>query len=369
MLRRPRDLSVRLLGVALVGTGNVFNFQAHGVLLTTGGSWTGLHLALHAVSGATYIHALLAFPNGRLVGSWSRIIAAFTYLSMIVAIFGLAVPSSLGAAQGDETSGDFIHFIVTAESVMFVALFGLLIPVIGVTSQVHRYRAVSTARERQKTKLFVWALAVAFGAGLLFLLLTVALNVSEWHGLTDAIEGLEELVFLNFPLLFSIVPIAIVAAILRERLWDMDLLINRTLLYSGLTAGLVGTYFGLVVGLQAAFRAATGQESAVAVVASTLAIAALFLPLRRRLQDFINRRFYRRRYDAARTLTSFSERMRDEVDLERLSDSLVAVVRETMRPAHVSLWLHEAGASARRGAQGRSFRARDMVDLESLHES
>ena len=350
VLRRPKEHAVRLLGLALVGTGVVFNFQAHGVLLTTGRYWSGLHLALHAVSGATYVHALLAFPNGGLVGSWSRFLVALTYLGMLVVIFAIAIPSSFGAIQGEEASDKFLDFVKTAESVMFVALFGLLIPVIGVTSQLHRYRAVSTAQERQQTKLFVWALAVAFVAGLLFLLLTVALNASEWHGLTEGFEELEELVFLNFPLLFSIVPIAIVLAVMRERLWDIDLLINRTLLYIGLTGALVGTYFGIVVGLQAAFRAATGQESAVAVVASTLAIAALFLPLRRRLQDFINRRFYRRRYDAARTLASFAATARDEVDLERLSSALVAVVRDTMRPAHVSLWLRETAASSIRRA-------------------
>ena len=149
------------------------------------------------------------------------------------------------------------------------------------------------------------------------------------------------MVFLNFPVLFAIVPLALVVAVMRYRLWDIDLLINRTLVYGMLTAILAGTYFAIVVLIQMAFRAATGQESAVAVVASTLVIAALFLPLRRRIQDFIDRRFNRRRYDAARTLAAFSARMRDEVDLERLSGALVSVVEETMQPAHVSLWLRE----------------------------
>ena len=112
-------------------------------------------------------------------------------------------------------------------------------------------------------------------------------------------------------------------------------------MYGGLTATLVGAYFGIVAGMQAAFRAATGQDSNMAIVISTLVIAALFLPLRRRLQEFIDRRFYRRRYDAARTLADFSAKVRDEVDLERLSAALVSVVEQTMQPAHVSLWLRE----------------------------
>ena len=143
-----------------------------------------------------------------------------------------------------------------------------------------------------------------------------------------------------------LLPLSFAVAILRYRLWDIDIIVNRALVYGGLTAALVGMYFGVVVGLQAAFRAATGQESAVA--ASTLVIAALFLPLRRRIQEFIDRRFYRRRYDAARTLAAFSARVRDEVDLERLSGALVSVVEETMQPAHVSLWLRKGDARPQR---------------------
>jgi hypothetical protein len=135
------------------------------------------------------------------------------------------------------------------------------------------------------------------------------------------------------------VPVAIGIAILRYRLYEIELLINRTLVYGSLTAMLVALYFGGIVVLQRIFVLLTGQQSTLAVVASTLAIAALFVPLRRRVQGFVDRRFYRRKYDARKTLETFSLKLRDETDLDALNNDLVGVVRETMQPAHVSLWL------------------------------
>jgi hypothetical protein len=134
-------------------------------------------------------------------------------------------------------------------------------------------------------------------------------------------------------------PAAIGIAILRYRLYDIDILINRTLVYGSLTATLVALYFGLIVLLQGLFIFLTGQRSTLAVVASTLLIAALFNPFRRRIQSFIDRRFFRKKYDARKTLEDYSVKLRDETDLDALSNDLVGVVRETMQPAHVSLWL------------------------------
>jgi hypothetical protein len=135
------------------------------------------------------------------------------------------------------------------------------------------------------------------------------------------------------------IPVSMGIAILRYRLYDIDLLINRTLVYGSLTATLLAVYFGGIVVLQRLFVVLTGERSTLAVVTSTLLIAALFSPLRRRVQGFVDRRFYRRKYDAAKTLTAFNARLRDETNLEALSEDLVGVVQGTVQPEHASLWL------------------------------
>jgi hypothetical protein len=204
---------------------------------------------------------------------------------------------------------------------IFGVLTGLLlVGIVGaVASVMVRFRR-SRGVERQQMKWFVFASAL--------LLLT-------------PVEGLLPEIFSN--VLFGVVligmPTAIGIAVLRYRLYDIDLVINRTLVYGSLTVTLGLVYLGGVVSLQYAFRTLTGQGSQIAVVASTLAIAALFNPLRRRVQAFVDRRFYRRKYDAAKTLEAFSAKLRDETDLDALNAELVGVVRSTMQPARVSLWL------------------------------
>jgi hypothetical protein len=205
--------------------------------------------------------------------------------------------------------------------------------------QVYRFVRVSTPVQRQQTKWVVFGFSVALAGfmGAVFLYEFVpAIGRSGPLG-----EMVGETIVYGFLLL---IPLSIGVAILRSRLYDIDVLINRTLVYGSVTALLVAVYVGCVAFfLQYAFRAFTGGDSQLAVVASTLAIAALFNPLRRRIQAFIDRRFYRSKYDAAKTLETFSARLRDETDLDRLGDELVSVVWQTMQPEHVSLWLRPSG--------------------------
>ena len=179
--------------------------------------------------------------------------------------------------------------------------------------------------ERQQLKWFVYTVALLV-VGFLAALLGFGQHSVAWN------IGIAA---------FNFLPIAAGIAILRYRLYDIDVVINRTLVYGVLTAALALVYVGSIVLLQGLFRALTGETSQLAVVASTLAIAALFVPLRQRVQAFIDRRFYRRKYDVAKTLQAFNTRLRNDVDLDSVADDLVEVVKETMQPAHVSLWLRQ----------------------------
>jgi hypothetical protein len=199
--------------------------------------------------------------------------------------------------------------------------------------------------ERQQIKWLAYA-AAALALGVIFNVITLAIDTPLWF---------ERAANAYFTVAGEAVPIAIGIAILRYRLYDIDVLINRTLVYGSLTATLVALYFGGIVVLQRLFIVLTGEKSTLAVVASTLVIAALFNPLRRRIQSFIDRRFYRRKYDARKTLERFSARLRDETDLEALHNELVGVVRETMQPAHVALWLRpDSPRSSQQGKPGAS---------------
>jgi hypothetical protein len=197
----------------------------------------------------------------------------------------------------------------------------------------------SRGDERQQIKWF------AFAAALTFVWIFVIEVFEELLSIEGGVpEAILAFTWASAWLVIPSIPIATGIAILRYRLYDIDRIINRTLVYGALTATLVALYFGGIVVLQRLFVLLTGQQSTLAVVASTLLIAALFTPLRRRIQGFIDRRFYRRKYDARKTLEAFSTKLKNETDLQSLNNDLLGVVKETMQPAHVSVWLRPATA-------------------------
>ena len=269
---------------------------------------------------------LVLFPNGRLVPRWMVVFLVLAMLSTISTVLPPTGPFSSSNVPG------WLSGLLNA------LVFGAII-----FSQIYRYRRVSTRVERQQTKWVIFGIVVVLsGSSVLPFVINFFFPtyLSQPNSPSSVFLGL-----VNYPVVLLAIPLSVGVAILRARLYDIDVLINRTLVYGSLTVLLALLYFGLVIGLESLVRLITGQggQSPVIIVASTLAIAALFQPLRGRLQAIIDRRFYRRKYDAARTLAAFSATLRSEVDLQQLREELVAVVEETMQPAHVSLWLRGDG--------------------------
>ena len=267
----------------------------------------------------------LLFPNSRLPSARWRWFARFTAIVLLpAAILGALSPGLILSSTLNNPLG--IEGLPNASKEIEAFMYALV--AVGASSMLARLRYAGRI-ERQQIKWFAYATAVAISGVILKNSVYPAVGVMWvwWVGLILTTVGVVSS------------PVAMGIAIFRYRLYQIDLIINRTLVYGSLTAVLAAVYLGGVVLLQYAFRALTGEGSQLAVVASTLIIAALFIPLRRRIQGFIDHRFYRRKYDARKTLESFSVKLRNQTDLDVLSNDLVGVVMETMQPAHVSLWL------------------------------
>jgi hypothetical protein len=276
---------------------------------------------------------VLLFPDGRLPSrrwrpfAWSVVTVVF--LGAIALAFSPEPVDGLGPIEnplGIELLG-FAREVDVADVVDALLFVPLASAAAGsLLVRLRRSRGV----ERQQVKWFAYAEVILVIGTITAFIISDARSVPRW---------VPSVGFLLTMVGIAGWPIGVAIAILKHRLYDIDLLINRTLVYGSLTVTLVALYFGGIVVLQRVFVILTGQQSTLAVVASTLAIAGLFVPLRRRVQGFVDRRFYRRKYDARKTLEAFSAKLRNDTDLATLSDDLVGVVRETMQPAHISLWL------------------------------
>ena len=278
--------------------------------------------AIELVGLVSLLTFFLLFPSGRFAPHWTRWLVLVIVLAEVYYVF---ITNPLLAST---TSGPPFDFLELA-TIVFIL----------VALQIYRYRRVSTYEERQQTKWVVFGCSVAFiGAIVSFALL---------HFFPDELvqSSVFQILAINTvsACFFLLIPLSIAMAILRSRLYDIDIIINQALVYGSLTSLLGALYAGLIVGLTslAGLFAPQAATNSVALVISTLAIFVLFLPVRRRIQSVIDRRFYRRKYDAETILHDFSATLRQEVDLEELHARLLAVVQETMHPTYISLWLSQ----------------------------
>jgi hypothetical protein len=314
--RKSDDRVALLASLTLVQ----FPLALNSTLATLPPALTWLTLGITFFGNACLALFICMFPSGQFVPRWTRWLA----VAWIVCNLTNFVPTPPLPPLNNS-----LYILV---NLPFLVLAGGIIAV-----QIYRYRRVSTPVQRQQTKWVVFGMALLFGGDAIgFILIYVLLP--RFFPVSPLIYAFWQILSL---LLWLLIPLSIGFAILHAHLWEIDRLVSRTLLYGTLTVTLGLIYAGLVVGFQALLRGFISQTNDVALVVSTLVIFALFLPLRRRIQDLIDQRFYRRKYNATRTLEAFSATLRNEVDLDRLSEHLIAVVQETMEPEHISLWLRK----------------------------
>lgn len=276
---------------------------------------------LNNIFAWSFIAAFLAlFPDGRFVPKWSRYVALYVFFFSF--LFGL-FPSRFGAPEG---------WLLVVVLVSALVIFGG-----SLYAQVWRYRHYATPLQKQQTKWLIYALAV-------IVIIVLGFSVAVYllfplSGVTRVTSTATDLAYFAANFSFVLLPLSIGIAIVRYRLWDIDLLIRRTLTYTIVIVLLAAVYFGLVILLQQLFASVTGQRAEAVTVLSTLAIAALFIPLRNRVQSVIDRRFYRKKYNAQQILEDFAQTVRDETNLDNLTGHLLQVVSETMQPRQVGLWL------------------------------
>nr|MDQ3376967.1 hypothetical protein [Actinomycetota bacterium] len=296
---RSGDRMALLVAFFLIAFGTAtFASDSVDVLVSSHSAWWFPARGLQVLGEVLTVLFFLTFPDGKFVPRWTPLLG--------VAFLAFQIPVDLFP---DIYTGS--PSLETAQSLVFICF---VLGMIG--SQVYRYRSVSRPDQRRQTKWVVFGTALALSL-LLALLAPLFLFLP---GVAEASPFVLLLIGYVIPVVMLLIPLSVGMAMLRSGLFDIDLVINRTLVYGALTASLILVYAGSVVSFQYGFRSVSGGSSQLAIVASTLTIAALFSPLRRRIQGFIDRRFYRKKYDAMKTLAAFSSRLRDETDLEALGD-------------------------------------------------
>lgn len=289
--------------------GGIVPVLAHQVILRV------VTLLLYGMASTSFVLFFSVFPSGRFVPRWTR---SFALLAVAYALAVVVFPPLPSRYSGPWAYLSPV-FLLTAA-----------------VAQVYRFRRVSTPGERQQTKWVVFGFALAIA-------LFVAYVPIAFLGPAIQFDPVLGRAIPIIPVVELLIPICIALAVLRAKLWDIDALINKAMVYGLLTALLAALYAGLIVGLEslAGLFGGTTAQNPVVLVVSTLAIAALFFPVRRRIQVVIDRRFYRQKYDAEQTLAAFSATLQQEVDLEQIRERLLSVVQKTMQPSHVSLWLRQ----------------------------
>lgn len=313
--RRSDDWMGLLVSFLLIFLG-AYEFPGVNQVFSLRPGWTLITAVLSTFGLLALPLLIYVFPNGRFVPGWGR-------WPLLVALLLWLAGDFFLPADANETLSNVLFFVV-------------VIP--GLVGQVYRYRRLSTPVERQQTKWAVVGLVGPIFTLVIWLTLFVpADSFAPWMqlALAFAIQPVATLLAL-------LMPISLAISILRYRLWDIDVVIRRTLIYGVVSALLALVFFGGVAVLQSLFSAVTGEQSSLAIVMSTLAIAALFTPLRNRVQGFVDRRFFRQKYDAQKALERFSEAVRDEIDPEGIRVELLAVVGATIQPDHVSVWLAQS---------------------------
>jgi hypothetical protein len=325
--RKAEDWVVFLISITGILTGTMA-LPVVAALVASQPEWEMPVLVLRNIAIMGLITQFFVFPDGQFVPGWTRWATCLWGAYLIGATFlpSLAPPVGLAGVGPQDLP---------------IMLWLFLWMGLGAYAQIFRYRYISTPTERQQTKYVVWGLVIAFATAFLAFLvnyLGISFIPSPLVSMQLKLLSLTITLLVALPLL----PLSVALSILRYRLWDIDLLIRRTLVYGALTASLALFYFGLVVVLEGVLRSLVGSSGQVATVISTLVIAALFSPLRRRIQDFVDRRFYRHKYDSEKVVAAFSACLRNEVNLDDLQEQVVAVVQETLQPEQVSLWLMSA---------------------------